>query len=192
MIIDKLEPTSYIPIWQPNLCYNDPMKKLRQLIKQDDITLVPIYTKGVIIFAKIDTKDAELVSKYQWSLSGQNGYPKAGHSKAPKNGYLHRMLLQPEPYEKVDHINGNKLDNRRKNLRIVTSQQNNMARHIINAKSGYKGVNRHGVGYRATIKFNRKQIRLGTYPTPEKAARAYNQAALALFGEYAVINKIKD
>jgi hypothetical protein len=101
------------------------------------------------------------------------------------------MIMQPEPDEQVDHINGNRWDNRRSNLRIVTNQQNQMARHVVVATSGYKGVAKHGELWRARIKYNGKIIRLGSYPTPQKAARAYNQAALALFGEHAVINRLE-
>lgn len=99
--------------------------------------------------------------------------------------------MQPKPNEQVDHIDGNPLNNTRSNLRIVTNQQNQMARHKAVSKTGYKGVAKHGNGWRAQIKFNQKQIRLGTYATPEKAAKAYNQAAIALFGNHAVINEVK-
>lgn len=170
--------------------YNVSMKKLRPLENRGKITAVPVYHKGKILESVIDTEDAPLVAKYLWSISGKQGYAKTGNVKAPRNGYLHRMILNPSPTEQVDHINGNKLDNRRANLRIVTNQQNQMARHVAVGRSGYKGVYKHGSSYRAAIKFNQKQIKLGTYPTAEKAARAYNQAAKALFGEYAVLNEI--
>lgn len=162
---------------------------MRPLETQGDITVVPVYHKGEILEAFIDTTDAYKVSKYLWSVT-TGGYAKTGHRKAPYNGYMHRLIMEPEPYQQVDHIDNNKLNNLRDNLRIVTNQQNQMARHVAVSRNGYKGVQKHGKGYRAHIKFNGKQIRLGSYPTVEKAARAYNQAALALFGEHAVINKL--
>jgi len=168
------------------------MKRPRPLTIKDDIAFVPVYRGGDFLEAIIEATDAPLISKYLWSMSGKNGYPKTSNRKAPKNGYLHRMIMQPTPIEQVDHIDGNPLNCLRTNLRIVTNQQNQMARHVAVAKLGYKGVHKHGKQYRAQITFNQKLIRLGSYPTIQKAARAYNQAATALFGEYAVINEIND
>lgn len=162
---------------------------MRPLEARGDITVVPVYCKGEILEAVIDTVDAPMVSKYLWSYSGD--YVKTGPGKAPRNGYLHRMIMEPKPNEQVDHVDGDPFNNRRANLRLVTNQQNQMARHVAVSSTGYKGVYKRGPTYQAHIKFNGKKIRLGGYPTPEKAARAYNQAALALFGEYAVINEVR-
>lgn len=163
---------------------------MRPLQNQGEITVVPVYRKGEILDCFIDTVDAQKVARYLWCSSGVGGYAKTGNKKAPKNGYLHRMITDAEPGQQVDHIDGNRLNNTRANLRLVSNQQNQMARHAVVGRSGYKGVAKHGLGYRATIKFNQKTIRLGTYKTAEKAARAYNQAAVALFGEYAVLNDL--
>jgi len=166
------------------------MKRLRPTIKKANYTVVQVYYKGKILEAKVDHKHTKEVAKYLWSMTSA-GYVKTGNRNSSYNGYLHRLITSPQPTDQVDHINNDKLDNREANLRIVTNQQNQMARHAIVAKSGYKGVSKHGTGFRAGIKYNQKQIRLGNYPTQEKAARAYNQAALALFGEHAIINKIR-
>jgi hypothetical protein len=161
---------------------------MRQLKENGNITVVPVYCGGTIVDAIIDTIDAPKVSKYLWSMN--NGYARTGNRNAPFNGYLHRLILAPKLNEQVDHIDGNRLNNIRDNLRLVTNQQNQMARHVAVSGVGYKGVHKHGKGFRAHIKFNGKQIRLGSYPTAIKAAKAYNQAAIALFGEYAVINEV--
>lgn len=139
--------------------------------------------------AIIDTVDAHKVARYLWSMN--NGYARTANRNAPFNGYLHRLIVMPKLNEQVDHIDGNRLNNIRDNLRIVTNQQNQMARHATISASGYKGVHKHGKGFRASIKFNGKQIRLGSYPTSQRAAKAYNQAAIALFGEHAVINEVR-
>jgi AP2 domain. len=92
--------------------------------------------------------------------------------------------------EQVDHKNRNGLDNRRSNLRLCSDMQNkhNMAPYK-NNKSGLKGVTFfQGKYWRATIVVNKKQISLGLYKTPGEAARAYDEAALANFGEFARIN----
>lgn len=91
------------------------------------------------------------------------------------------------PY--VDHINGDGLDNRRSNLRPATALQN-MAnkRRYRNNTSGFKGVTRNsGTGrpWQASIRANNRRYHLGYHDTPEQAARAYDAAALRLFGEFA-------
>lgn len=192
MLVSKYSPINLIDIWSPRLvftwydrvCYHITMKRTyRPHVEEKDHVLLQVYTKGKILFTKVDKEYSELDAKF-WGLTN------AGYVKE-KNSYLHRLITKPEPEQQVDHINGDKLDNRKSNLRLVTNQQNQMARHVVVAKSGYKGVVKHGSGYRATIKYNGKTIPLGNYPTPEKAAKAYNRAALAIFGEYATINKIR-
>jgi len=168
------------------------MKKPRHIYTDSGVGIVPTYKKGEIVLAKISVEDIAEASKYMWCCDSR-GYPKTSTNKKERviHSYLHRLIMKPKPSEQVDHINGDGLDNRRENLRIATNQQNQMARHVVVGKSGYKGVyERNGI-YRASIKFNGKKIHLGGYKTPQKAARAYNQAAIALFGEYAVINEVK-
>lgn len=167
------------------------MKKIRKLTTCREFTIVPVYMNGEILNYIIDNEDAEEIGKYLWSADAR-GYAKTSSNKKnpPFSSYLHRIVMKPSPNEQVDHINGNTLDNRRCNLRIVSNQQNQMARHKVVGKSGYKGViERNGV-FRASIKFNGKKIQLGSYKTAQKAARAYNQAAVVLFGEYAVLNEV--
>ena len=105
---------------------------------------------------------------------------------------IHRLLLgATNPKMQVDHINGNKLDNRKENLRLATNQQNqhNVGKRKNNT-SGYKGVSwyRKRKKWKAAIKHNKKSIHLGYYDTPEEASRAYDKAAVEFFGEFAHLN----
>jgi hypothetical protein len=91
----------------------------------------------------------------------------------------------------VDHINGDGLDNRRANLRIVTAQQNNWNRRFRRTgRSKYTGVTWDGRRdkWRADIYENRRKIFLGHFAEEEEAARAYDSAAKENRGEYAVLN----
>jgi hypothetical protein len=108
-----------------------------------------------------------------------------------KNQYVHRLIfLFHHGYlpKYVDHINGNKIDNRIENLRDVTHCQNmmNIKKYSLNT-SGYKGVSFHKRSQKwvAQIKFNKKHLYLGLFDQPEKAYEAYCYKAKELHGEYA-------
>lgn len=91
------------------------------------------------------------------------------------------------PETHVDHINGDRMDNRICNLREATFSQNNMNRGAqINNTSGFKGVSWHKRAncWRADIRKNGKQIHLGSFGTREAAYAAYCQAVDLHHGEF--------
>ena len=105
--------------------------------------------------------------------------------------YLHREITGAAPGQFVDHLNGDKLDNRRANLELVTRTQNNRRRHVATNPTGYKGVYQRGeTRFAARIHCQGRQYYLGMYPTAETAALAYNHAAGQLFGDDAVLNPV--
>lgn len=87
----------------------------------------------------------------------------------------------------VDHINGDRSDNRWENLRLATKQQNqcNIRAHK-DSRTGMKGVwlNKRSGRWEATLQFNRKRYWLGLHDTQEQAAEAYMRAAKELQGEF--------
>jgi hypothetical protein len=90
----------------------------------------------------------------------------------------------------VDHVNGDKLDNRRTNLRVVTNAQNQINRHALNRnnKTGLRGVNytphlSPSKPWRAQITANRKNVHLGLFATRDEALVARRQAERELYGE---------
>lgn len=105
---------------------------------------------------------------------------------------LSRVITDAAPGLVVDHINGNPLDNRRANLRIVTQLENrrNAAKRP-GLTSIYKGVSAkspRSSRWRALIYVNNKATNLGFYETEEEAARAYDAAARDIFGAAATLN----
>lgn len=107
---------------------------------------------------------------------------------------LHRIITDCPEGLNVDHINGNKLDNRRENLRICTQSQNTMNRGKANmtSTSRFKGVcwEKQKSRWRAVIYKGGKRKHLGYYRDEEDAARAYNDAVEEIHGEFGVKNVI--
>lgn len=152
---------------------------------------IKLTTGGVTL---VDEEDYEFLTQNRWRRT-QYGYAVRNITKPyVTTEFLHRMLLLPKEGYQVDHINGDKLDNRRSNLRIVTPQQNIMNRPVESGtESGYKGVtreNKDGNTWRARIYVKGKRIHLGTFGTKEEAAQCYNEAAIMHFGEFAWLNEI--
>lgn len=95
----------------------------------------------------------------------------------------------------VDHINGNRLDNRRENLRVATKAQNGHNQGIQRTNtSGYKGVTFHsgrGLGkWVAQIRVNGKRIHIGVFDDIHIAAHEYNKACIKYHGEFARLNLV--
>ena len=96
-----------------------------------------------------------------------------------------------EKNEEVDHINNNGLDNRRCNLRLATRQQQNMNRKKLKGcSSRYKGVYwaKNRKKWCVRIEFNAKVMFLGYFESEIKAGKAYDEAAIKYFGEFARLN----
>lgn len=152
------------------------------------IAFVPL-TKG--LEALIDAGDADLVRHDNWHVRQDRGnwYASRSHLRtAPRVTALHRVIAAPPPNLFVDHINGNGLDCRRDNLRVVTDRQNKFNRPKYSRNStGFKGVSfvRSRNKYQASIRSGALVRYLGRFDTAEQAYAAYCEAARELHGEYA-------
>jgi hypothetical protein len=142
-------------------------------------------------YTVIDIADYEIVACRRWHIV--NGYVRAGGGKGYKYVNLARLLLNPPAGMVVDHINNDRLDNRRRNLRIATIKQNGWNRRLDQSalKCGYRGIHKSKKRWKATIRVNEKNVNLGHFLTAEDAATAYNLAALKHFREFAKLNWIR-
>lgn len=113
--------------------------------------------------------------------------------KYGKRTYLHCVIL--DTIQEVDHKDGNGLNCVDDNLRPATRSQNSANRHYVN-KTGYRGVIEQKrvrrKAYSPQIEYQGKSRTLGTFRTAREAAIRYNEEALKIFGEFAILNEVGD
>ncbi|MGA2915999.1 MAG: AP2 domain-containing protein [Sedimentisphaerales bacterium] len=148
-------------------------------------------TKGK--FAKVDPEDYHKLAQYDWHLE---------ESKNRKNCYavqyedsryvkMHRVIMNAPAGKIVDHINGDGLDNTKRNLRIATYAQNSYNKRLKKkGTSKYKGVYfyKQTNKWASHINYNNKRLHLGYFDNEQDAARAYDNAAKIYHGDFAVLN----
>lgn len=142
------------------------------------------------LVAIVDDADFDRLNEYRWYLSA--GYarrierPRRG---AVKNIAMHNQILGV-PGMEADHINGDKLNNRRANLRACTRSQNEAAKPKAAGSSRYKGVYFDSCKqrWRALVQKDGRRRHVGYYRSEDAAARGYDAAATEAFGEFACLN----
>lgn len=146
-------------------------------------------------WALVDEADAKRVAQFDWEMSrsARTTYARTSSKRLGSNWRLmHRLVLDARPGEIVDHINGNGLDNRRANLRLVTAAQNARNQFVQAGPktSRFKGVSWDAVAARwaARITVDGFAIDLGRFDVEEEAARAYDAASLERHGEHGRTN----
>ena len=133
-----------------------------------------------------DLEDYELIKDYCWHIS--KGYVTTLDRTTGKRILLHRLVMHPENDEVVDHINRDKLDNRKANLRVCTSSDNAKNRGTRkNNVSGVTGViwNKQASKWEARINMRGKRIHLGVFTDINEAIKVRIHSELEMFGEYA-------
>lgn len=158
------------------------------------VVFIPL-TQGKV--AVIDFEDFEKVRPYKWqAMKSRNGFYATRKVYQGGGTYdtvlMHRSIMALPKELRIDHRDGDGLNNQRRNLRGATHQQNlRGTRHKKpNSSSKFRGVSWHKLSnkWRADIYFNQTSFSLGLFDSETDAAKAYDKKARKLFGEFAAPN----
>lgn len=145
-------------------------------------------------FTMVDDADFDWLNQWKWCLHNPGGYAVRYRTVDGKRCsiYMHRELLKPPSGMVCDHRSGDRLDNRRENLRVCAYVENNRNRKKSPTSKLAKGVvwvQRHR-RFRAHLKVRGRKIMLGSFLTEAEAAAAYNAGAIKYFGGFARLNNL--
>jgi hypothetical protein len=130
-----------------------------------------------------DRKSEALLSGHHWHLA-------YGYAVNGSHQLAHLFILDVPAGLFTDHINGNRLDNRECNLRVVTASQNQFNTGVrVTNRCGLKGIQQRGDKWVARIQANSKSHYLGRFPTKEAAVAARREAELELHGEFRGVDR---
>lgn len=154
-----------------------------KLLQPEGHRLIPASNGAVI---KVSTEDYDYLSRFLWQVP-------SSHYATDTKGLMHLQIMSRAGIDvtgkDVDHINRDKLDNRRSNLRLATRSQNCYNRvKGRTERSIYKGVQNRGTRWNATIWHNQKFIWIGSFDDEDSAAWMVDQWSIELHGDFAVLN----
>jgi hypothetical protein len=139
------------------------------------------------LYAYVDAGDYEWLSQYKWGVC--SGY--AARYEKRRIIYMHCQIMQPPPGRVIDHMNRNRLNNCRSNLRVCTPEENvrNRAKST-GCASRFKGIwqNPESRKWSARLNFEGKRFWLGSFDEEIEAARAYDYKAVECSGKHAWVN----
>ena len=139
--------------------------------------------------ALVDKEDYDFLSQFNWNFNGRYAKMTVNEGGKYKTVLMHSLIMNTPKGKVTDHINGDKLDNRKENLRIVSQKKN-----MWNGKgdktnpSGYKGVTWYEPRKKWRVRVNREYV--GLFDCKKEAAKAYNEKAKELQGEFAYLNEV--
>lgn len=141
----------------------------------------------------VDDDMYDFLTRWRWTWDNRYACRRYTENGKTKKVYMQKVVNNTPKGMDTDHINCDKLDNRKENLRSVTRSQNNANMPKIQKKcsSRFKGVCWHKQRnkWKAEIKVNGVRKHLGVFINEADAATAYNEAAKQNFGEFAKLNK---
>lgn len=157
---------------------------------------IPLRNKKgeVVAHAIVDAEDYEAINAHRWYMNSGYAMRSVKVDGKWRLTQMHRAIMNAPQHLQVDHINRDRLDNRKGNLRLCAPMGNAAnTPSRIGSSSKYKGVNlfkrsKKPHGWVAEIQHNRKRLYIGVFDTEEEAARARDKKAVELHGEFAYLN----
>ncbi len=148
---------------------------------------------GDLVWRHREDRSSQWNGRYAGKVAGSKMYCTTGGpyivvNVANNPTLAHRIIwiyLYGYVPDKLDHWDGNGLNNRRNNIREATQSENQANNHLMR-----RGVEQRGNSFRARIKVDGAIIQLGSYRTYEQAQAVYNEAADKYYGEYARCNRV--
>lgn len=150
-------------------------------------------TRGSVTL--VDPEDGERLGAWSWSTLTNVGGRRCAVRRQNKGSYIymHREIMDPPDDMVVDHISGDALDNRKRNLRNCEERHNlrNVRPQRRNTSSQFKGVyyDKSRNNYQAYVSLDGKRHTLGRFKNEKDAARAYDKKAMELHGKFACTNQ---
>lgn len=144
-------------------------------------------------FAIVDNEDFYELSRYKWHFN--SGYAVRSIYDKSENGRqkviaMHRVIAGTQPGMDTDHINHDKLDNRRSNLRACSSSENQQNRRFQVGRSGFYGVYKNGSGWVVRMRIEKKLKNFGTFKNIIDAVNEYKRISKQTRGRFALTNEI--
>ena len=171
-----------------NLKYwlNFDLDKINKIVKDNNLTVKENTVYLIIDEQEVMISGEDLIKVFskKWHYNKTRGYIRDSKGEIE----LHRFIMDNPENMCVDHINRNKLDNRRENLRICTHRENSLNKDKLkNNTSGYTGVyfSKEKNKWYSTIECNKKKIQLGYTKDKEEAIKRRLEAEREMFGEFA-------
>lgn len=167
----------------------------RLLKKRKEFYVLEIHKRnGDVHRIMFDHKDLDVVKGVPWNVSSITKRNKTRYAVYKGSSVtMHKLLMGIKNGYQIDHVNGNGLDNRRRNLRFVTPSQNCQNRKAFNKHGLPRGIQRRKFKngrecYRARITKDGVLYNIGHYDSIKEANKAYNEKAKELYGKNAILN----
>ena len=177
------------PIKIPSYLLYTPTNRV-EYVEEYDLTYLLLSDGSVAV---CDGCFYDKVKNHKWSIGDGYAYFTENKTTPRKTIKLHNFLLEYNPSNNIiiDHINGNKLDNRLINLRFVSYKENvRNSKSKKNSTSVYKGVSFDSTRNKwiASIQYNGKTHHIGRFDDEEECAKAYDKECIKIYGKYAKLN----
>jgi hypothetical protein len=157
-------------------------------LANDSFVKIPVKEGDNILYAIVDKGDIDKVLKYSWYFDGRYAMTSINRVTCRLHAYVMNKLDDKDLV--IDHIDGDKLNNMKSNLRYATFSQNVQNKKSKGAASGYRGVVKMNNKWLSRITYKNIMYNLGVFDEKELAAKEYDKMSYRIYGEHAYTNNL--